>query len=702
LPDNFQSNQIQSNQVQSNQNESNFQSNFQSNQIQSNQNESNFQSNQDFQSNQNAKLLKENKNNFSAPDMVPVVTTANGKEQAGPLASCLPKIPDLQPQYSIPEKYEQEVDLKLQLCREILDIIEKAKNKGQGRVQCWEDIGIMYNSGNLVPGLFKIKGKKSIRSLRRWMRAYKKSDKAYSLTPKYSSNRERCVTEKEKNQLLNILLAPQRKSIGSAIRQLKMLEYHGTIKSPSSEPTLRRWVEDWKQKNYGTWVLCREGTKAWDETIMKTILRDDSLLKVGDVWVADGHVLALDTIIPGSNPQKVKRMTMIMFLDWASRYPVGASLAFSENAQHIKLALRNGIMNAGYAPLHVYIDNGKGFKAKLFTAPEKHDLKKSLSGIFVRLGIEPTFANAYNAKAKIIERFFRTFQEDFERSMDTFRGSKVEDKPAYLKRNEKWIKKMFQGEPLTVQETMSYISLYVSEMYGILPHRGLKGKKPKEVFLEGKKQIAEERFIAPAELNYLMLNAGIRKITNQGININGLYYWDVETARRVGQNVHVRWDSADVRYIMVLEEKTNRFICQAKLREKQHPFVKIAMDKPIAEAKLQKEIKEIKGLFKQQKKIATEVAKTVSEAVGNSKYSIQIEKEGEIFDESNMLPIVKIRKKGFNRKTKTKLDDMHEVSIKEKEKEKEKHKRSARLIEIEKRHGINYTYIPPELRNPKK
>ena len=32
-------------------------------------------------------------------------------------------------------------------------------------------------------------------------------------------------------------------------------------------------------------------------------------------------------------------------LDWASRYPVGASLAFTEDSQHILVAFRNGFLN---------------------------------------------------------------------------------------------------------------------------------------------------------------------------------------------------------------------------------------------------------------------------------------------------------------------------------------------------------------------
>ena len=123
----------------------------------------------------------------------------------------------------------------------------------------------------------------------------------------------------------------------------------------------------------------------------------------GDVWVADGHKLAFDIIDPATG--KPMRMTMIMFFDWASRYPVGAALAQSEYSQHVLLALRNSIMHWGGRPKYVYLDNGKAFKSKLFNKQwEKHDLSKELEGIFPRLGIGVAFARAYNARAKVVEQ----------------------------------------------------------------------------------------------------------------------------------------------------------------------------------------------------------------------------------------------------------------------------------------------------------
>lgn len=55
------------------------------------------------------------------------------------------------------------------------------------------------------------------------------------------------------------------------------------------------------------------------------------------------------------------------------------------------------------------------------------------------------FAKPYNARAKVIERFFLEFQEEFEKMMPSYIGTSIEDNPAWLKRGEKLHKQMHQN-----------------------------------------------------------------------------------------------------------------------------------------------------------------------------------------------------------------------------------------------------------------
>jgi putative transposase len=405
-------------------------------------------------------------------------------------------------------------------------------------------------------------------------------------------SRKRKITDLEGQVLLSILLHPNKVSIGSAITMLKAQARMGHFESPASKPTLRRWCEDWRDDNRAIWEQTRRGSKYVAEHIIKTIQRDSSLLKVGDVWVADGHTLAFDILNPKTG--KAQRMTMIMVLDWASRYPVGAALAFTEDSHHIQVAFRNGFLNWGALPRCVYLDNGKAFRSKLFHEQwDHHDLELELGGIFPKLGIEAHFAESYNAKAKVIERFFKTFQEQFERFISSFRGSCIADKPATLMRNEKWAKKLFEAHPPTIEEAMQMIGYYVRYIYGDNEHGGLNGKTPWQVFSSA--QLPPARLVQPDKLNFMMLAAERKAVRNDGIVFNKLLYWHPALLQHIGKSIVFRYDYADARWILVYDHKDN-FICQAELRRTQHPFIHLDKDDTVSHKELNIEYKQIKKL----------------------------------------------------------------------------------------------------------
>lgn len=369
---------------------------------------------------------------------------------------------DLCPESGLPLRREAEAKLFGRFCCEVITRLDASHAK----LIEWRRITEDYNAGRLVPELLRLKGPRSERTLRIWLQTYLEHNcDMFALIHKGNGqSRERKVTWAEQNYLLSLLLTPKRIRIGTAILHLKRMAGLGLLESTSSVKTLVRWCQDWAANNPAVWAQARNGSKFVSEHIIKSIIRDDSLLNVGDVWVADGHKLAFDVVNPSTG--RPIRMLLILVIDWASRYPVGASLAVSEDSQHIQTAFRNGFLNWGGLPRYVYLDNGKAFKAKLFNEQwENHDLVTELGGIFPRLGIGVSFAQAYNARAKVIERFFKTFQEQFERFISTFRGASIADKPATLMRNEKWAKKVFEDTPPTVEEAMAMIGFYIRHVY---------------------------------------------------------------------------------------------------------------------------------------------------------------------------------------------------------------------------------------------
>jgi putative transposase len=573
----------------------------------------------------------------------------------------------------VPDEVLNEAELKRaqfkgQLCDIIIEGLEDTKSK----TQFWKDIVMAYNNKLIVPELYELEGKKAERTLRLWVKQYSENDcNTDSLIRNYKSCNDKWATEAEKNLLLSFLLDANRIKIGSAIRKLKQMARLKVLESPTSERALRRWCEAWKDEHTETWNLLRNGNKFLKDNGILTLLRRECL-NVGDVWVADGHKLAFDILDPKTG--KPKRMMLLLFFDWASRYPVGASIANTEDSEQIMLALRNGILNWGARPKFVYLDNGKAFKSKLFHQKwNDHDLEKELSGIFPRLGIQAKFAKAYNTRAKIVERFFKTFQEDFERFMDTFRGGSIADKPAYLMRNEKWIRNLKERNPLTIDEAKCLMAFYFQELYGKTPHGGLKGKNPYDLFINA--QLPENQIIEPSRLNFLMLKIKQRTVSNNGIRMNNVLYWDDSLVRYVGKKVMLRYDIMDMRSILVYDEKDN-LICQAEMRRLTHPFIDLAPDKELAEKELKQRLKHQRRLEKEVKEKSNQIRLQVEEAVSalplpnfslkdgafnDSRMLEHKTKEEDDFDLDKLLtsqPIIKPKEKTSEELGLEKLDEM--------------------------------------------
>ena len=542
-----------------------------------------------------------------------------------------PEYIDFSPRERIPLQHEKEARLLGHFCNLVIRRLALCHSK----VEEWKLIVEEYNNGTMAPELFKLRGERKERALRLWIDQYIKSNQdMFALLHKGKNiNHKRKVTEIESNVLLSILLHPNQITIGSAINMLKAQARMGYFESPTSKPTLRRWCTEWMENHLATWEQTRKGSKYVAEHIVKTIHRDARLLRVGQVWVADGHTLAFDILNPHTG--KAQRMTMIMVFDWASRYPVGASLAFTEDSQHIQTAFRNAFLNTShwylqtdaegntvqtrppfaFVPEAVYLDNGKAFRAKLFHESwEGHDLELELGGVFPKLGIEAHFAESYNAKAKVIERFFRTFQEQFERFISSFRGANVANKPSTLMRNEKWAKALYKREAPTIQDAMQMIGFYIRHIYGETEHGGLEGKTPWQVFSSA--LVPEERMLRPDKLNFMMLATERKSVRNDGIVFNKLLYWHIALMDNIGKPVIIRYDYAEARWILVYDMKDN-FICQAELRRSQHPFIHIDKNNPVSHQSLKKEYTQIKKLQRLTEQHARDFVLHNQEAVDN-------------------------------------------------------------------------------------
>jgi putative transposase len=401
-----------------------------------------------------------------------------------------------------------------------------------------------YNTGLLLPAVYKVLGKVDIKSIYKWKKVLKASSNWRLVVPGWDcEKREPSLTTEEKKVIQDCLLHPNRLSIGEATKIAKVVLVKRGICSPSSSRKFRRWAEWYKGKNSALWTLMREGQKALRDKEIFSIKRDISKLEVGDVFIADGHRLNFQVINPFTG--KPCRATLIGYLDWKSFDLAGFDIMIEENTQVIASALRNGIIRLGKIPKIAYQDNGKAFRAKFFT--DSVDFEEAgYYGLFGRLGIKPVFAMPYNARAKLIERFFKEFAK-FERLLPSFTGTSIEDKPAYLKRNETFHAAHHNNYIPTIEETVGMVDAWIREYLEIQPCPHQRGRTIGEVFREG-----QGPGVNVSELDELMLAQEIKTIRANGIRFLGADYFD-EGLCGLREKVMIKYSLSDLSSVKVYD-----------------------------------------------------------------------------------------------------------------------------------------------------
>jgi putative transposase len=364
---------------------------------------------------------------------------------------------------------------------------QKYRRKAKGnKAKADKAFLLAYNSGQSHPSIYEALGKISRSSLFRWDRQLKEAEGDYRILCDHrgwarAKGIEGDIGDEAAEIFKKNYLTTQRPSVLLAYRAMcAVLEQRG-LPCPSQRTTYR-FIDRYTRENYDHVVLMREGEKALADKVGPYITRDDSLLEVGDVLVSDGHRLNFDAIHPGTG--RPARMSLIVWFDWASRFPVGWEIMPEENTIAISSALFMAIRNLGKYPKVVYLDNGRAFRAKYFTQAADDDIPQ-LQGLYRRLGISTQFAKPYHGRSKVVERFFGTFDNQAARLLPSYRGRSIDDKPAYLARNEKFHRARHNKFVPTIAQAMDIWQEYIG-WYGMQAHRGIKGAKPLEVFAAGR------------------------------------------------------------------------------------------------------------------------------------------------------------------------------------------------------------------------
>ena len=495
-----------------------------------------------------------------------------------------------------PKKSKQIALARLDLIHKWLEFRKKSINK----LQVDYDFVKLHNTSNSY--LFEILGKISRGSLHRWYAMLNGTEDYTKLLPqyKYSTIDEyrTVLTDEEIKIFMSLLLHPNRLSIGKATALTKYkLKEQGQSFIPA-DITFRRYAKWFKDNNYDKWIITRDGEKALSDKVEPYIKRDASLLEVGDILVADGHKLAFQIINPFTG--KPCRATLVGFLDWKSTALVGYEIMLEENTQCIASALRNAIINLDMIPKVVYQDNGRAFRAKYFT-DDKGFTELGFQGLYSKLGIETVFAKPYNARAKVIERFFKEFQEGFEKLLPSYTGSSIQNKPAYMMRNEKLHKNWHCDYIPTIEETIKMIEMWLnfknSQSCPNVPNKTIS-----EVLAERKTQNVDIN-----TLDDLMLATEVKTIQRNGIRFLNCDYFD-ERLYGFKSKVLIKYNLFDLTSIKVFTTK-GEYLCTAERVTETHPMAKILGDV--------KDFEDYKQKIVKQRQLRKKTINSIKQYLGN-------------------------------------------------------------------------------------
>ncbi len=450
----------------------------------------------------------------------------------------------------------------------------------------------------------------SWKSLERW-KLQEKTDGVLKLADKRGlANRgNSLLSEAHKTLILAHILDPNQPKIAQCVRQIQLKCKAKDLFAPS-ESTIRRFVETYVSTCFDEYTLWSKGKKAWNDQCAISIQRDWTLVDVGDVLIADGHVLNFETINPDTG--KPCRMTLLVFFDGAANCPVGWEVMATENTQCISSAFRRACIALGKFPKVVYLDNGRAFRSKFFKGTKDFQ-QAGFLGLYRDLGCEVIHAWPYHGQSKTVERFFGTMHE-MEVFLPSYTGNSIENKPARMHRGEDLHRKLYEkmgGRPLTLEETHTAIAKWFGQ-YADRPQRSthLKGRTPFEVLWAGRGEGVDlER------LNFLMLHKEVRTITKDGIKHLGRYYWDEALASR-RHSILIYYDNVEFPHEVEVFDHDGNKICTArergyyKIASGVHPAARF-----LGSDEQQEELKEAIRLKKGQEKNATAAFKVMLENV---------------------------------------------------------------------------------------
>lgn len=449
--------------------------------------------------------------------------------------------------------------------------------------------------GYLCPDSYPVVGRISFQTLERWNKELRDGgDKMDALAPLRVVKSGTTLAPEQQKLLIDQYCTPSAPNFSQCYRMAcRIWRSRGlAVENLPTLATCRRFLQEWSSRNRHIVLMRRKGVKAANDACLPYIERDFNKIRFMDVLVSDGHVMNFTIAHPKTG--KPCRPTLVAWQDMRTQYILGFELMVTESTLCVLSSFRHACINAArlmgldgaILPRAVYMDNGRAFKNK--DTVGKSNLENQTAGLFERLkeyGLEQiTFAKPYNAPPKIVERAWRDFEE-LEKMSITYVGRNVDNKPAYLSRNEWWHKEEQAkaiaacGYP-TLWGAYKIIEWFINE-YNNRVRTGdyLRGISPAQSAMEdildggfGRRAVDRKMF------DYMIMNSTTKRLNKNGFKLNGTWYYNPLFYSEVtnGQEYIVKYDILNCERVLVFRED-GTFWCEAGISPFQgvHPMASL-------------------------------------------------------------------------------------------------------------------------------
>jgi hypothetical protein len=237
-----------------------------------------------------------------------------------------------------------------------------------------------------------------------------------------------------------------------------------------SKQTIRRFIA--REFPQSQLVYEQKGPRTFRATVQEPILRDLSSIEPGEIFVGDHRQFDLEVINPERHGE-LERPWITCWFDLGSRAPIGWVIGFEPASKTIGEAFAVAVgaksdpvfANLCGLPNVVHQDNGKDYRAEV------------LDHLYREVGVKVVQALPFNAKSKLVERFFGTVSQQFDRDFPEWVGNtpgrRTERVRELRTQHAKWLKHEAPSTPfITIAEFRRRFAAWVQE-YMQQPHDGL-------------------------------------------------------------------------------------------------------------------------------------------------------------------------------------------------------------------------------------